>query len=403
MASRLALFSHPLWDQSGKLIGADYFLVDQLVALLDQAGEGTQIRGSIAAWSVADAMIPFDRLLTALKNAWARGCDLRLVAPPLQAGAAGGLAIEPTSRLASELRQAFGGNVRHFRALAPGGGCEVQNLNTFLLFSSLTGGGAPVPWVIVDARAGWTPEGPRRPDDMLVLGEERALYVAYLRYWLSLWMRAGGEAEVIRHPTLVDDPGGGLRAHFAPLDEAEVDPLIALLDAIIPTSKSRIHLAMSRWSAVGRGKTIVDRLLALAAAGCDVRVIAHHDLEALAPAASERCSVDPAGGAALGDCETAAAIWAKLAGSKAIRWAKSAVHSKYILIESLLAGGGDSLHRILVTGAGGLGPTSLRGACASPECVLFFEDDALYQRYLDNWTWLCSQAWSRSQPSPCDP
>ncbi|MEZ4448911.1 MAG: hypothetical protein R3B09_05465 [Nannocystaceae bacterium] len=401
MASRLALFSHPLWDQSGKLISSDPFLVDQILALLDQAGEGTQIRGSIARWAIADAVVPYDRLLGALKNAWARGCDLRLVAPALTTGAAAsGGTIDRASKLASELRLAFGGNVRHWASAGPSG-CEVVNHNTFLLFSTIAGGATR--WVIVDARNAWTPRGVERPDDALILADERALYVAYLRYWLALWMRAGGEPEVIRHPTVVAGEGG-LKAHFAPLAESDPDPLVSLLDSVIPTSKSVIRVAMSTWAASGRGKTILDRLLTLAGAGCDVRVVAHHDLQALDDDPAARCSVNPKGGDPIGECETASAVWAKIAGAAGVRWAKSPVHSKYILVESQLAGGGDSIHKIVVTGAGGLGPTAIRGVCADPECVLRFDDDVdLFQRYLDNWSWLCAQAWIRSMPSPCDP
>ncbi len=409
MADRLAIFNHPEWNPSGTLVQDDAFLVDQLVALFGQAQEGAQIRVAVAGWRVSDAQLQYDALLGAIKGALSRGCDLKVIGPTLTSTDPGDAAppwyqLYEGSGLAAELRAVFRGNLRPWPKEE--GSCGGISHNTFVLFSQLRGAATQPRWVLADMSALWRPSDRERPNDMMVFAEERGLYLAYLRYWQTLWMAAGGASHLPRHLQTFDDPASGVRVHFQPHPGEGKEPLIALLDTVLVTSETRIRVSMAAWGYSGRGKALLDKLFALSAAGCDVRVIAHHQLGATDVSAS--CPVEPGDGVVgVGLCETSPAVWAKLAGQGKIRWAKSATHSKYVLIEGPFIGGGGEIERVVVASRqgfreGGIDPALSDGCESAGHHLVIRDDPEIFQRYLDNWSWLCAESWLTSEPSPCE-
>lgn len=407
MADRLAIFNHPEWNPSGKLVQGDPFLVDQLVGLFGQAEEGSQIRIAVAGWTIADSQVQYDALLVAIKGALSRGCDVKVIGPTLAAAdpamADAWYRLDATSGLAAELQATLRGNLRFWPEEQ--GACGGVSHNTFVLFSQLRGAATKPKWVLADMSAKWRPDARERPNDMLVFAEERGLYLAYLRYWQTLWMAAGGAMHLPRHLQTYEDPVGGVTVHFQPHAGETKDPLIALLETVLVTSETRIRASMAAWGYTGRGKSLLDKLFSLSAAGCDVRAVAHHQLGATVQGLS--CPVDPGDGVVgVGLCETSPAVWEKLAGQGKVRWAKSATHSKYILIEGPFIGGGGETQRVVVACRqgfrdGGVDPALSDGCSAAGHLLVVRDDPEIFQRYLDNWSWLCGESWLTSALSPC--
>ena len=406
MADRLAIFNHPEWNPSGKLVQGDSFLIDQLIALFAQAEEGSQIRIAVAGWMVADSQVQYDGLIGAIKGALGRGCDLKIIAPALSTSdtATDWYHLGRGSGLAAELDAMLRGNIRFWPKEQ--GACGGISHNTFVLFSQLRGAATKPKWVLADMSADWRPSGHERPNDMMVFAEERGLYLAYLRYWQTLWMAAGGASHLSRHLQTYDDAGGGVTVHFQPHPGETKDPLIALLETVLVTSETRIFVSMAAWGYTGRGKALLDKLFSLSAAGCDVRVIAHHQLGETQQEVA--CPVEPGDGVVgVGLCETSAAVWEKLAGQGKVRWAKSSTHSKYLLIEGPFIGGGGETQRLVAACRqgfrdGGVDPVATGGCEAAGHLLLVRDDLEIFQRYLDNWSWLCGESWLSSALSPCD-
>jgi len=423
MADRLAIFNHPEWNPSGKLVQADGFLVEQLIALFTQAEEGSQIRIAVAGWTVAGSQLQYDALLGAIKGALSRGCDLKVIGPLLGSPDPGTgdvwYQLDASSGLAAELKAMFRGNIRFWPKDqgACGGSSHSHSHNTFVLFSQLRGAATKPKWVLADMSAQWRPSARERPNDMMLFAEERGLYLAYLRYWQALWMAAGGAQRLPHHLPTFDDPDSGVTVHFQSQEGEGKDPLIALLESVLLTSETRIFASMAAWGYTGRGKSLLDKLLSLSTAGCDVRVIAHHQLGATEPGLS--CPVepgDPGDGVGVGLCETSSVVWAKLEGQGKIRWAKSATHSKYLLIEGPFigtgtgtgtgTGGGGETQQVVIACRqgfrdGGVDPALSDGCDVAGHLLVIRDDPEIFQRYLDNWSWLCGDSWLTSTLSPC--
>ena len=103
-----------------------------------------------------------------------------------------------------------------------------------------------------------------------------------------------------------------------------------------------------------------------------------------------------------GYCETTQAVWEKMAAQGLVRWAKSSSHSKYILVDGPLVGGGADKHKVVFTGPLNFGNPVTYSDCAMAENVVVIRDDAaIYQRYLDNFNWLCQEAWLTSNLTLC--
>lgn len=409
--SRLAVFNHPDWNSSGRLVKSDAFIIDTIVALVKQAPAGTQIRVTVSGWDVYDGNLGSDPLLKAFKGAIARGCDLKMVLPMLwfkdpddPEDKMEWFQMDANWKVIEELQKTFRGNIRHW----PGSQelCKNINHNKFVLFSQLDDGGSKPKWVIANSSCNWRYRDRDRPNDMIVVSEDRPLYLSFLRYWQALWMAAGKEPSLPHFKYVYDDVPGGVKMYYLPLPDGSSDPVMDLLNSVIPTAQSKIYLVMATWGYGGRGKTICDKLLQLANQGCDVRIIAHHELQF----SNEQkdwtlCKIDPlSDGEPMGYCETSQAVWEKIAGNGKIRWAKSASHSKYILVDAPLVGGGSDPHKVLLTGPLNFGNPVTYSGCAMAENVVVIKDDAdLFQRYIDNWNWLCTEAWFHSPVSPCAP
>jgi hypothetical protein len=409
MADRLALFNHPDWSASGKLVSPDPFLIDQVINLLGQAERGCQIRMTVSGWDVADDRVAHDGLLNAMKAALSRGCDLKFIAPMLWSADPDDpddrpewFQIDRDAALVGELSKVFRGNLRHW---PPGLDkfCANINHNKFALFSQLRGGEGEPKWVVANMSCNWRYRDRDRPNDMLLSAEDRGLYLAFLRYWQSLWMAAGEAPTRSRYRHFYEDADEGVRAYFLPLPNGSEDPVMELLNSVIVTSATTIRVVMATWDYDGRGKRILDKLLSLADAGADVRILAHHELQFNHDEEWRQCSVDPLDDLNVtGYCETSQTVWAKIAGNGAIRWGKCASHSKYVLVESPLSGGGGDVHRVVLSGPLNFGSPLTYGNCAMAENLIVLEDDDLiYQRYVDNFNWLCQEAWKTSADAPC--
>ena len=406
--ARLAIFNKPDWNSSGKLVKPDPFIIDSMVALINQAPGGTQIRATVSGWDIYDQWLESDPILNAFKAAQARGCDLKMVLPMLWTKNPD----DPEDKMQwfqmntawqsiEALQVAFRGNIRHWPSSQEL--CKNINHNKFLLFSSLDDGGAKTKWVIANLSCNWRYRDRDRPNDMLVVSEDRPLYISFLRYWQALWMAAGREASIPHFKYIYEDPPNGMKVYFLPLPDGSADPVMELLNSVIPSAQSRVYVVMATWGYGGRGKTICDKLIQLADAGCDVRVIAHHEMQINNEQKEwTLCKIEPLSDTEpVGYCETSQAVWERLASSK-ILWGKSASHSKYILVDAPLVGGGALPHKVVLTGPLNFGNPVTYGACAMAENVVVLKDDAeIYQRYLDNWNWLCTEAWRKSAASPC--
>lgn len=80
------------------------------------------------------------------------------------------------------------------------------------------------------------------------------------------------------------------------------------------------------------------------------------------------------------------------------------MHSKYVLVDSVLSGRGDAPHQVVMTGPINFGNPITYGACAMAENLIVLEDDAeIYQRYLENWEWNCKECFVWSDNDPCGP
>ncbi|MEZ4382653.1 MAG: phospholipase D-like domain-containing protein [Nannocystaceae bacterium] len=408
MAERLALFNHPDWNSSGKLVSSDSFLIDQVIGLLNQAEEGCQVRMTVSGWDVADSQVQYDGILNAMKSAVARGVDIKFVAPMLWTPNPDDpedkiewFQMRADGAVISELDKLYRGNIRHW----PGSQelCRNINHNKFICFSQLRGAESQPKWVVANMSCNWRYRDRDRPNDMLLFAEDRGVYLAFLRYWQALWMASGQAQSLPKYKVIYDDIPAGLRVYFLPLPDGSTDPVLDLLNSVIVTSGTKVRVVMATWGYGGRGKTILDKLLSLSNAGADVRVIAHHELQFNHEEEWRRCSLDPLDDVnTYGYCETTQAIWEKMAAQGLIRWAKSSSHSKYILVDGPLVGGGAQTHRVVLTGPLNFGNPVTYSDCAMAENVVVLrDDDAIYQRYLDNFNWLCQEAWRSSNLTLC--
>ncbi|MCB9703439.1 MAG: hypothetical protein H6711_16220 [Myxococcales bacterium] len=411
--ARVAIFNHPKWS-SGALVKTDRLILDTVAALIGQAPPGCQVRATVTGWDVRDSQVESEPIFNALLAAQGRGCDVKAVLP--------GLWVDDPDdpedfmhwyqmssgwRSIGMLHEAYRGNLRHW----PGSQelCQNLNHNKFVLFSHLdTGGGGGPRWVIANMSCNWRYRDIDRPNDLLVISDERTLYLAFLRYWQSLWMAAGKAQSIAKFAYKVDDAANHSRAYFFPLPDGWSDPVMDLLNSVVPSPTSRVRVAMSTWNYAGRGKSITDKLVALADAGADVRVIGHHELDLFDDKRPWMvCTIDPRDPNAegVGYCETSQAVWERLGNSSKIRWAKSGgVHSKYVLVDSVLSGRGDAPHQVVMTGPINFGNPITYGACAMAENLIVLEDDAeIYQRYLENWEWNCKECFVWSDNDPCGP
>lgn len=410
LMSRLAVFNHPDWNSGGYLVQSDPFIIDTMVALIDQAPTGAQVRISISGWDVYDSGLDTDPILRALTAAVARGCDLKIILPSLWTARPDDpeykiqwFQMNTAWKVIDVIKEVFRGNARHW----PGAQelCLNINHNKFLLFSNLdAGGGATTKWVVANATCNWRYRDRDRANDMLIVAEDRPFYLAFLRYWQTMWMAANREACIAKFRHLYDDVPGGLRAHFMPLPDGSSDPVLDLLNSVVLGPNSHVRVVMATWGYGGRGRAIADKLLALADAGVDVRIVAHHEMQV----SNEQkpwtlCTVNPvAATEPVGYCETSQAVWEKIAGHGQIRWAKSSSHSKYILVDAPLVGEGPEPLKIVLCGPLNFGNPITYSDCAMAENVVVLRDDLeIYQRYLDNFAWVCSEAWYKSTRDPC--
>ncbi|MCB9703444.1 MAG: hypothetical protein H6711_16245 [Myxococcales bacterium] len=408
--SRLAVFNHPDWS-GGHLVKSDSTIINTFASLLDQAPAGCQVRLTVSGWDVKDNELDKEKVYVAVKKAQARGCDVKMVLPGLfyddpddPDDAIHWYQMNAAWKSIAQIDELFRGNSRHW----PGSQelCQNINHNKFILFSQLdSGNGAKPKWVVATASCNWRDRDHVRANTLMIFSEERGLYLAFLRYWQALWMASNKAQSVAKFPFVYKDAATKTTAWFMPLPDGSPDPVVELLDSIVTGPDAQVLVSMSSWSYSSRGKTITDKLIALANAGCDVRVIAHHETAWTDPNRPWLvCSVDPLDNAVLGGyCETSQTVWERFANNPYIKWGKSdSVHSKNIVVKARIKGRGDTPIKIVQTGAINFGNPVTYGACAMAENLVQIEDDdELYQRFVDNWFWLCSECWSRSSNNAC--
>lgn len=411
---RFPVFNYPEWSQQGKLVKADNSLHARLASFIDGARPGSKIRIALSSWQMSDKAVETDKLLKALKGAFERGVNVKFVGPVTwknpdpsdPSNRPEWFHLDVNSLLKKEIDLLFGDNIRYWRG---GNGLAANiNHNKFVLLSDVESDSLNATRVVTTCSGNWRGRDRDRHNDMMVVAGDVGLYTAYMYYWSALWA-AAGKQPIPAYKKLYDDPARGLRAFFLPYPEdyqgaSQRDPVLSLLDDIVPGPTARIRVAQATWNYGGRGKAILDALMARADEGCDVRVLAHHELEALDEDLYLRCTVDPLASDQVktGKCETHQVIWDKLTQQGLIPWGKSPTHTKILLVDAPLKSlGGSAHHKIVVTGSLNFSASIHYGSKGMGENVLMLRDDAaLFAKYEEYWNWLCAHTW-KSSGEPC--
>lgn len=336
----------------------DLAIEDRLVAFLQAAVPGSRVR---AAFAYLDQ----PRLAEALIDADRRGVDVRLVLDERNQELAAG-AWQWNTAVAA-LMDALGPDrlVVCGGADSPpdGGGCVARDKqhNAFLLLSETCDGSTSI---VLQTSAYPTKGQLFDRDNLVVVRRDDALFAAYDQYWRDLAHQRADDTYY-----RIADGERGTRLFLyprGPSGERERDPStdtvwVLLHDNVDCAGGTRLRLAMSYWSA-GRDY-LVTELARLAAAGCDVRVVANPD------------TTDPAVLAALRDAFDADHL-ALLPG----------VHHKYLLLDGRYAG---EPAQLVWTGTQDFTLSALR---ANDEVILRLSGAAWHDRFLADWTAMVTAA-----------
>lgn len=411
---RFPVFNYPEWNQQGQLVKGDNSLHAKLASFIAGARPGSKIRIALSSWQMSDKSVPKDALLAALKGAFERGVSVKFVGPVTWKNPDPSdpenkpewFHLDVDSLLKKEIDALFGDNIRYWRGT---GVAANINHNKFVLFSDVESPSLNATQIVTTCSGNWRGRDRDRQNDMMVVGGDAELYTAYMYYWSALWESAALKP-VPAYKKIHDNPATGTRAYFLPFPkdypqgQNPRDPVLGILEDVVSGPTSRIRVAQATWNYSGRGKNIYDALIKLADAGCDVRILAHHELEALDDDLYLRCTIDPLASDELpvGKCETHQAIWDKLALHGGIPWGKSPTHTKIMLVDAPLKSlGGPENHPIVVMGSLNFSSSIEYAGKGMTENVLVIRDDTdLFAKYEEYWQWLCSETW-KSDGTPC--
>lgn len=408
---RFPVFNYPEWNDSGKLVKPDNSLHSDLTSFIGGARPGSKIRIALSSWQMSDKSVPHDAILAALKGAIERGVSVKFVGPVLWKNPDPSdpenhvewFQLDQDCLLKKEMDELFGDNLRYWR----GGNGIAGNINhnKFVLFSDVDSPKLNATRVVTTCSGNWRQRDRDRQNDLMVIAGDVGLYTAYMYYWSALWAAAGREP-LPAYKKIYDNPSTGLRAYFLPYPEgypqgaSPLDPVLGVLDDIVSGPTSRIRVAQATWNYSGRGKSIYDALVKRADEGCDVRILAHHEMQVYDEDLYQRCTPDPLATDQVktGMCETHQTIWDKLSLHGQIPWGKSPTHTKLMLVDAPLKSlGGSAHHKVVVTGSLNFSASLHYTGKGMTENVLVIHDDAeLFSKYEEYWKWLCSGTWRSS-------
>jgi phosphatidylserine/phosphatidylglycerophosphate/cardiolipin synthase-like enzyme len=330
----------------------DLAIEDRLVHLVAAAEPNARLRAAFAYLDqqrMADALIDADR----------RGVDVRIVLDERNQVRVGdawkwnGAVASLQAGLGPERVTICGG------ADSPpdGGGCigsEKQH-NAFLLVSDTCDGSTSVV-----AQTSAYPTKPQlfKRNNLVVVSGDDALFTAYDDYWRDL-ARDQGDATYYR----IVDGDRGNRLFLYPrapsgdrLRDQSTDTIDVLLAENVDCArKTRVRLAMAYWTAAR--DYLVDELARLAAAGCDVAVVANPDTTEDSVAGDLRAAFD----------------------ADHLAWV-AGVHHKYLLVDGTYAGAAGQL---VWTGTQDFTASALR---SNDEAILRLEGAAIHGRFSADWS-----------------
>lgn len=281
-------------------------------------------------------------------------------------------------------------SIRGFKKQHPTLKTNNINHNKFILFEELDGtlrDGSKVKgqWIVGQSSANWNGNffnAARRPQDLILI-QNKGLYKAYRKYFIEL-CNFGKPLVKDNNPSEVEsgyesswsDQKSGLEVHFGPFKQTQ-DPIVNLLKSLTCTRQGVIRVAMAHWNGT-RGRSIADLLKTKQKSGCQVHILAGW-------------KADKEDGY-------------KISSSRNLPVAKTAAHTKMMLIEGMLDSAKNK-KKILVTGSANWQDNVLVGNNPMADTVLMIENDSnIYQQYKEYWTWMCKhEAWDKINKINCNP
>ena len=323
----------------------DHTLDDELVKLIRAATPGSSIRGSMFIYQK-------DRISLELATVAKRPVDVKMVLDGHNEG------NTATKALQSGIGTA---NVTLCKSGCVGTGI---NHNKFFLFSRLCDGSKDV----VYQSSANLKTVPKHNNTVVIRGDAK-LYGAFLKYWKderaqkkNLNYYAGSNG--------VTSGSTSTQVRFYPRKSG--DAVVEILNKVKCTKRGkRIYVAMAMWN-TGR-KAIVDRLKALRAKGCDVKIV-------------------------VGVYSLNRKLVAYLKKTfPRNRWRQhSSLHSKYMVINAKYNGKNQWM---VITGSENYGIGSIR---SNDNTSLLIKDKAMAARYFANWKKIWNEA-STSSSGPAMP
>ncbi len=409
-ASKLAFFNRPVWNGSGRLVQPDALLHELWAMILDDTVDGAEVRISMSGWDLPADQVATEIVMTSLRGAVARGCDVKVIAPTLWTNPD---PADPDNRpmwfnlvegsaLHWELEELLGDNIRYWRS----GNAITRNINhtKFILTPQAQGESIQADWVIATGSCNLRRRDLDRTNELVLFGGRPGLYMAFESYWEALWAVCGGYSPSF-YSEIHEEPALNTRLFFLPFSKenpppldpgAQADPVLDLLGSIVPGPEASVRVAMATWTNNGRGREVLAKLMELRQQGCDVRVIGHHETQVFEREEWQNCPLDPLAGddaPKVGKCETSQDVWRTMHGT--IPWAKSQTHTKFVLVEGPVRRGGVvANHRIVLGGTMNFSTPIWYEDKGMTEIVLEFLDDPyMWDQYRECWHWLCRQSW----------
>lgn len=240
-------------------------------------------------------------------------------------------------------------------------GSNAINHNKFVLFSSLETTSGIKKKVLVQTSHNFTLSDSKKIQDAIVLQHD-GLYDAYQAYWEDMKARAMTGMKNIEYKTYSDN-AKGISAYFLPRRSGGVavakDIIVELLDTIAEPSKATIRIGMSDW--ISR-PAITTKLRELQVLGAKIELVIKSSIgaDALVGIATLKAN---------------GALVTKLNQTEAGQ--KIDIHSKFLLIDAPLKGGGANL---IATGSHNY---TMNALVYNNEMLVQLVDSPLFAKYVN--------------------